>query len=113
MVGMGQRLRRTGGDRPPTLTDGLQRRGMFYRLGEHDVLTGSFRRARDRTGTAGVPSRSLAPPTHGRPRTRMIGRVGKGLLLGAADGGFFTFGDHGFYGSLGGVPLNQPLVAVV
>jgi hypothetical protein len=28
----------------------------------------------------------------------------------AADGGVFTFGDAGFYGSTGAIKLNQPIV---
>src|SRR2546430_4663448 len=30
----------------------------------------------------------------------------------AADGGIFSFGDAGFYGSTGGTPLNPPIVGV-
>ncbi len=30
----------------------------------------------------------------------------------AADGGIFAFGDAGFYGSMGGVPLHQPIVGM-
>ena len=33
---------------------------------------------------------------------------GRGYWLVAADGGVFTFGDAAFYGSMGGVRLNQP-----
>ncbi|HUC05410.1 MAG TPA: polysaccharide deacetylase family protein, partial [Acidimicrobiales bacterium] len=37
---------------------------------------------------------------------------GHGYWLVAADGGIFTFGDAGFYGSLGDTVLNQPLVGL-
>jgi 3D (Asp-Asp-Asp) domain-containing protein len=37
---------------------------------------------------------------------------GQGYWLVAADGGIFTFGDAGFFGSLGGSALNQPIVGM-
>ena len=37
---------------------------------------------------------------------------GHGYWLVAADGGIFTFGDAGFYGSLGDTVLNQPIVGM-
>jgi hypothetical protein len=37
---------------------------------------------------------------------------GRGYWLVASDGGIFTFGDAGFYGSEGGQPLNQPIVGM-
>jgi ribosomal protein L24E len=37
---------------------------------------------------------------------------GRGYWLVAADGGIFTFGDAPFYGSMGGTPLNQPIVGM-
>ena len=30
----------------------------------------------------------------------------------ASDGGIFAFGDAGFYGSMGGTPLNRPVVGI-
>ena len=30
----------------------------------------------------------------------------------ASDGGIFSFGDAGFYGSTGGTPLNQPVTGM-
>ena len=36
----------------------------------------------------------------------------RGLLVGGPDGGIFSFGDAGFYGSMGGHPLNQPIVGM-
>jgi len=29
-----------------------------------------------------------------------------------ADGGIFSFGDAQFYGSMGGIPLNKPVVGI-
>ena len=37
---------------------------------------------------------------------------GKGYWEVASDGGVFTFGDAGFYGSMGGRPLNAPIVGM-
>ena len=37
---------------------------------------------------------------------------GKGYWLVAADGGIFAFGDAGFYGSTGSLPLNKPIVGM-
>ncbi|HLG67679.1 MAG TPA: CHAP domain-containing protein, partial [Acidimicrobiales bacterium] len=38
--------------------------------------------------------------------------TGKGYWLVAADGGVFAFGDAGFFGSMGGVPLVAPVVGM-
>ena len=37
---------------------------------------------------------------------------GLGYWLVASDGGIFTFGDAGFFGSKGGQPLDQPIVGM-
>jgi hypothetical protein len=37
---------------------------------------------------------------------------GQGYWLVASDGGIFTFGNGGFFGSQGGQPLAQPIVAM-
>jgi ribosomal protein L24E len=37
---------------------------------------------------------------------------GKGYWLVASDGGIFTFGDAGFYGSSGNLRLNKPVVGM-
>jgi hypothetical protein len=37
---------------------------------------------------------------------------GKGYWLVASDGGVFAFGDATFYGSTGGLVLNQPIVGM-
>ena len=37
---------------------------------------------------------------------------GKGYWLVASDGGIFSYGDAGFYGSTGGMKLNQPIVGM-
>jgi lysophospholipase L1-like esterase len=61
----------------------------------------------------GTPSYgSLASP----PRAPIVGMSatssGQGYWLVAADGGVFSFGDASFYGSTGGLRLNQPIVAM-
>ena len=63
------------------------------------------------TGTGPTP-----PPTNTTgtgpttPTTPTTG--GHGYSLVASDGGVFTFGDATFYGSMGGQPLNAPIVAI-
>ena len=37
---------------------------------------------------------------------------GKGYWLVASDGGIFSFGDAGFFGSTGGLHLNEPIVGM-
>jgi hypothetical protein len=37
---------------------------------------------------------------------------GQGYWLVASDGGIFAFGDAGFDGSAGGLPLNEPVVGM-
>ena len=37
---------------------------------------------------------------------------GKGYWLVASDGGIFSFGDAGFYGSTGAITLNKPIVGM-
>ncbi len=37
---------------------------------------------------------------------------GEGYWLVARDGGIFAFGDAGFFGSAGGLPLNRPVVGM-
>ena len=37
---------------------------------------------------------------------------GNGYWLVAPDGGIFTFGDAGFYGSTGNIRLNEPIVGM-
>jgi hypothetical protein len=38
--------------------------------------------------------------------------TGAGYWLVASDGGVFTFGTAGYFGSMGGVPLNAPIVSI-
>jgi hypothetical protein len=42
----------------------------------------------------------------------VTGRSGKGYWEVAADGGIFAYGTAPFYGSMGGQPLNQPIVGI-
>jgi hypothetical protein len=37
---------------------------------------------------------------------------GRGYWLVAADGGIFSFGDAGFFGSTGAIHLNRPVVGM-
>jgi outer membrane protein assembly factor BamB len=51
-------------------------------------------------GPAGLPGPPLSPPAR------------SGYWLVASDGGIFAFGDAGFYGSAGALPLNRPIVGM-
>jgi hypothetical protein len=57
----------------------------------------------------------LGAPTNGAPLNSPVVTMarttdGKGYWLSAADGGIFSYGDAGFYGSAGSLPLQAPLV---
>jgi hypothetical protein len=54
-------------------------------------------------GSAGIPG-PPSPPPAAPPNSS--------YWLVASDGGIFTFGNAGFYGSTGGIHLNQPVVAM-
>ena len=60
-------------------------------------------------GSTGRPAASTSTsPSWAWPPTP----DGRGYWLVAADGGIFAFGDAGFYGSTGGIHLNQPIVGM-
>ena len=58
----------------------------------------------------------LGPNSLTTPDTPVVGMAstpdGKGYWLVASDGGIFTFGDAGFFGSEGGAPLHDPVVGM-
>jgi hypothetical protein len=53
----------------------------------------------------------LVPGTSGAATPQPAVQVQNYWLV-AADGGVFTFGNAGFYGSMGGMPLNAPIVGM-
>ncbi len=55
------------------------------------------------SGSAGIPGPPTPPPP--APPNSSYWEV-------ASDGGIFTFGNAGYYGSMGGKPLNRPIVAM-
>ncbi len=57
---------------------------------------------------------SAAPPGHlNAPIVGMAPTAdGRGYWNVASDGGLFAFGDAAFYGSMGGHPLNRPVVGM-
>jgi len=60
-----------------------------------------------------APSLGNAPAATAAPIVGMATTPsGKGYWLVASDGGIFTFGDAGFFGSMGGQPLRQPIVGM-
>src|SRR5437867_8101300 len=46
------------------------------------------------------------------PYTTLFRSDGRGYWLVASDGGIFTFGDAGFFGSTGSIHLNKPIVGM-
>ena len=60
--------------------------------------------------------RSTAPPAGCRYRSRSSRMTaapdGGGYWLVASDGGIFSFGDVSYFGSMGGAPLNAPIVGM-
>jgi outer membrane protein assembly factor BamB len=61
------------------------------------------------TTTATSAPMPTPPTTTG---TTTTGSPGGGYTMAASDGGIFTFGNVGYYGSEGGTPLNQPIVGI-
>jgi hypothetical protein len=74
--------------------------------------------------TAGWTGQTIAPPPASPPSSAsssglaapVVGMTstpdGWGYQLVASDGGVFSYGDAGFYGSAGGTPLNKPVVGM-
>ena len=58
------------------------------------------------------PSPAVADPTATSPMGIAGTATGNGYWIAARDGGVFSFGDAKFYGSMGGKPLNAPVVAI-
>ena len=61
------------------------------------------------TGTP-VAVSSSSPPSPSAPAP--MPTTGTGYWLVASDGGVFSFGDAGFFGSMGGKPLDSPIVGM-
>ena len=55
---------------------------------------------------------SAASPSTSRSSAWPPRPTAQGYWLVASDGGIFTYGDAGFFGSMGGTPLNKPIVGV-
>ena len=60
------------------------------------------------TAVAAAPAAQAATP----PAPRTAAAPGAGYWTVASDGGIFAFGDAHFYGSMGGKPLDQPIVGM-
>jgi hypothetical protein len=61
--------------------------------------------------TGGPASGQVVRVSDPAPAGQLGANLG-GYRLAASDGGVFTFGAFGFYGSMGGTPLNQPVVGL-
>jgi hypothetical protein len=68
-------------------------------------------------GTPTVPANTSNAVTvriiaSGTKTTTKTTEIGKGYWEVASDGGLFSFGNAAFYGSMGGKPLNEPIVGI-
>jgi hypothetical protein len=62
---------------------------------------------------AGAASTTTGPSAAAKgDAVAQLAGPGGGYWLAASDGGLFAFGDAGFYGSMGGQPLNKPIVGL-
>jgi len=68
--------------------------------------------ATNAVGTSPPSSPSAAVTPEAPAPTPTTTTTGAGYDLVAADGGIFSFGDAAFYGSTGGIHLNQPIVGM-
>jgi hypothetical protein len=54
----------------------------------------------------------MISPDSGQARQMAAAAAGVGYRLVASDGGIFSFGSIGYFGSMGGTPLNRPVVGL-
>ncbi len=72
-------------------------------VGDGLLLAPSTNQVHAFSGSAGIPGPPTPPPA--APPNSSYWEV-------ASDGGIFTFGNAGYYGSMGGKPLNRPIVGM-
>ena len=82
--------------------------------GERQAATGTWPRtaASSPSATPASTARWVASHSTGRWWAWPPPPDGAGYWEVASDGGLFAFGDAGFHGSMGGMPLNQPVVGM-
>ena len=90
------------------LTAGRRPRLLLTRVVLTAVVIGGALAAASAPASASIPG-CLAGQIVGSAATP----TGAGYWLVGSDGGVFTFGDARFAGSMGGKPLNKPMVAIV
>ena len=85
-------------------------------MGTAPVAGGSGYWIADRAGEVAACGDAPTVATPIAPARPIVGIAadasGGGYWLVAADGGIFAFGDAGFHGSMGGHPLDQPVVGM-
>ncbi len=64
------------------------------------------------TLTAGVGQGAHYLAATGSPQTFTVNPAARGYWLVGSDGGIFSFGAAGFHGSMGGIPLQRPVVGI-
>ena len=93
--------RRHGGDRSPWVAQANH--FPTPSVGDGLLLAPSADQVHAFSGSAGIPGPPSPPPP--APPNSSYWEV-------ASDGGIFTFGNAAFYGSMGGKPLNRPIVGM-
>jgi len=76
------------------------------------TCTATFSTSGSFTITAAYSGDPLSASSTSSALDQIVGHAGKGYLLVASDGGVFDYGDAGFFGSAGTLPLNKPIVGI-
>src|ERR1700730_12010382 len=93
------------------------RRQMLRRLGALTLL-GTITVSVSSSGVLTVAAPDARTTKLTKVQLAAVGRAastasGSGYWLVGADGGVFTFGSAGFFGSMGGTKLNAPVIGIV
>ena len=97
----------------------VRRRGLAKRVGQSGARLGTAVVAVAAAGAVGIPIQAAfsasagatqVAKTHANAVASCSGPDGEGYWQVAADGGVFNYGDAGFFGSMGGRALVQPVV---
>jgi hypothetical protein len=97
-------------------TDGDNTQGFIaaYQVtgGPNSVGTGAWPQFHGNPQLTGSAISPASPPPSGACEPAVPPCTTEGYWMDASDGGVFTFGDDHYFGSMGGKPLNQPVVGM-